>query len=111
MHLRHEFWPAWKRILGMHGPTYRAVCPKCARCIKMMQCTPDAITDSQAIVMEAGAMRSIVALLRAGSPSGRDSAAWALAELAAVDVYGTRAAMRREKVTVMMCHATSLSGS
>ena len=44
-------------------------------------------------------MRSIVALLRAGSPSGRDSAAWALAELAAVDVYGTRAAMRREKVT------------
>ena len=43
-------------------------------------------------------MRSIVALLRSGSPSGRDSAAWALAELAAVDVYGTRAAMRREKV-------------
>ncbi len=51
-------------------------------------------------------MRSIVALLRAGSPSGRDSAAWALAELAAVDVYGTRAAMRREKVTALIRHAT-----
>ena len=55
--------------------------------------------------MESGAMRSIVALLRAGSPSGRDSAAWALAELAAVDVYGTRAAMRREKVCRDACIA------
>ena len=56
----------------------------------------------QAIVMEAGAMRSIVALLRSGSPAGRDSAAWALAELAAVDVYGTRAAMRREKARLWL---------
>ena len=48
--------------------------------------------------MEAGALRSMVGLLKSGSPDGRDSAAWALAELAAVDVFGTRMAMRREKV-------------
>lgn len=48
--------------------------------------------------MEAGAMRAVVGLLKSGSPDGRDSAAWALAELASVDVCGTRMAMRREKV-------------
>ena len=53
---------------------------------------------SQNLAMEAGAMKAVVSLLKSGSPEGRDSAAWALAELASEDVYGTRMAIRREKV-------------
>lgn len=48
--------------------------------------------------MDAGALRAIVSLMKNGSTAGRDSAAWALAELAAADFYGTRITMRREKV-------------
>ena len=43
-------------------------------------------------------MKAVLGLLRSGSPEGRDSAAWALAELASEDVHGTCKAMRREKV-------------
>ena len=61
----------------------------------------------QSLVMETGALRAIVSLMKSSSPAGRDSAAWALAELSAADVYGSRMSMRREKVQSCRSHATA----